>query len=275
MRNIGGQMSNETQILDALTSASGALCDDCLTAAIGWNNRQQAYNVGSRMASRGAVLLANGTCVGCGGRKIVNALPQETAGGEMDSQVAGTSEEQRVRIIAMLEEGRLDREEIASEVGVSPGVVSAIKAHITMGTYAGLGTSDAATDELIGASEVTFGLERDLHIALPSDIEQLEPGLRIIDEGRGRTTDAGQIEITASDADGATVVIELKAGIAAPEALTQLLAYMGAIGGEEQAAVRGILIAGDFHPRIVHAAKAIPNVQLRRYRFKFTFEAVE
>jgi RecB family endonuclease NucS len=60
-----------------------------------------------------------------------------------------------------------------------------------------------------------------------------------------------------------------------PEALTQLLAYMGAIGKEEQKPVRGILVAGDFHPRVVFAAQAVPNVQLRRYRFKFTFEAVE
>ncbi len=275
MRNIGGQMSNETQFTGALKAASGPLCDDCVTKAVEWNNRQQANSVGSKLAGKDAISRAKGICARCGVRKIVNALPRGTTGGEASPHVASASEAQRARIITLLGEGQLDREEIASEVGVSPGVVSAIKAHISMGTYGGLGTSDAATDELIGASEVAFGLERDLHIALPSDIERLEPGLRILDEGRGRTTDAGQIEITASDADGATVVIELKAGTAAPEALTQLLAYMGAIGGEEQAAVRGILIAGDFHPRIVHAAKAIPNVQLSRYRFRFTFEAVE
>ena len=70
------------------------------------------------------------------------------------------------------------------------------------------------------------------------------------------------------------VVIELKAGTAAPEALTQLLAYMGAIGQQAQQSVRGILIASDFHPRVVFAARAVPNVQLRQYRFKFTFESV-
>jgi RecB family endonuclease NucS len=67
----------------------------------------------------------------------------------------------------------------------------------------------------------------------------------------------------------------LKAGVAAPEALTQLLAYMGAVTTQQGQPVRGILVAGDFHPRIVFAARATGNVHLRRYRFRFTFESVE
>ncbi len=110
--------------------------------------------------------------------------------------------------------------------------------------------------------------------ALRSNIEQLEGGLQIIDEGKERTTDAGRIDITAQDAKGTTVIIELKAGTAVPEALTQLLAYMGVVGKQDQKPVRGILVAADFHPRIAFAAQAVPNVQLRRYRFKFAFEPV-
>jgi transposase-like protein len=189
--------------------------------------------------------------------------------------MASISEEQKTQIISLLQEGQLGREEIASRVGVSPGTVSAIKAHITMGTYRGAGASEAETEELIEASEATFGLERDLQLALRSNVQQLEPGLAIIDDGKERTTDAGRVDITARDKGGTTVVIELKAGTAAPEALTQLLAYMGVIGKQEQKPVRGILVAGDFHPRLVFAAQAVSNVQLRRYRFKFTFETVE
>jgi transposase-like protein len=189
--------------------------------------------------------------------------------------MASISEEQKTQIISLLQQGQLSREEIAFKVGVSPGTVSAIKAHITMGTYGGLAATESETDELIEASEATFGLERDLQRALRSNIQQLEPGLQIIDDGKERTTDAGRVDITAKDSDGTTVVIELKTGIAAPEALTQLLAYMGVIGKQDQTPVRGILIAGDFHPKILFAAQAIPNVHLRRYRFKFTFEAVE
>jgi len=189
--------------------------------------------------------------------------------------MASISEEQKDQIISLLQEGQLSREEIASKVGVSPGTVSAIKAHITMGTYGGLGASEAETDELIEASEATLGLERDLQCALRLNIQQLESGLQIIDDGKERTTDAGRIDITAKDASDTTVVIELKAGTASPEALTQLLAYMGVVSRQDQKPVRGILIAGDFHARIVFAAQAVPNVQLRRYRFKFTFETVE
>jgi len=182
------------------------------------------------------------------------------------------SEEQKTQIISLLQEEQLKREEIASRVGVSPGTVSAIKAHITMGRY---GPSEDETEELIEASEATFGLERDLQKALRSNIQQLEPGLAIIDNGKERMTEAGRIDITARDEGGTMVVIELKAGKAAPEALTQLLAYMGTIGKEEQKPVRGILVAGEFHDRLVFAAQAVPNVQLRRYRFNFAFETVE
>jgi len=127
----------------------------------------------------------------------------------------------------------------------------------------------------IDASEVTFGLERDLQLALRGNIDQLEPGLRIADGGKEQVTEAGRIDITAEDQTGAKVLIELKAGVAAPEALTQLLGYMGAVPKQEGQPVRGILVAGDFHPRVVFAVRATTNVQLRRYRFRFTFESVE
>jgi hypothetical protein len=53
------------------------------------------------------------------------------------------------------------------------------------------------------------------------------------------------------------------------------LAYMGAVKIQDCKPVRGILIAGDFHPRVVFVARAVPNVQLRRYHFKFIFESAE
>jgi Endonuclease NucS C-terminal domain len=138
-------------------------------------------------------------------------------------QMASISEEQKEQVKALLQAGQLDRDEIASKIGVSPGTVSAIKAHITMGTYGGSAVSKTETDELIEAAEATFGLERDLQLALRSNIQQLESGLQIIDDGKERITDAGRIDITARDTNNLTVVIELKAGTAAPEALTQLL----------------------------------------------------
>jgi RecB family endonuclease NucS len=124
------------------------------------------------------------------------------------------------------------------------------------------------------AQEITFGLERDLQAALRAHIEQLEPGLHIIDNGKERVTDAGRIDITAIDPMGNIVVIELKAGTAQPEAVAQVLAYMGAVGGRENAQVRGILVAGDFHKRVVLASRAIPTLRLKKYSFQFAFESI-
>lgn len=70
-------MSNETQFTDALSAASGPLCDDCLTTVIGWHNRQQANAVGTKLGYGGEVLRRRGTCAGCAGRKIVSELRRE------------------------------------------------------------------------------------------------------------------------------------------------------------------------------------------------------
>lgn len=125
----------------------------------------------------------------------------------------------------------------------------------------------------VEAAEATFGLERDLQLALRANIKQLESGLEIVDGGVERQTAAGRLDITAKDGSGAIVVIELKAGVAAPAALTRVLAHMGAVAQEEQEPVRGVLIAGGFHSKA--PSPHAPNVELRRCRFKFTFEAVE
>jgi RecB family endonuclease NucS len=71
------------------------------------------------------------------------------------------------------------------------------------------------------------------------------------------------------------VIIELKAGLATPEVIAQILAYMGAVAETDKVPVRGILVAGDFHKRIVWAARAIPNLELKKYSFQFTFEPLE
>ncbi len=151
---------------------------------------------------------------------------------------------------------------------MSRGSVIAIKANISMGRYEG----DLRTQEVLEeAADLKFCLECDLQESLRLNIQQLEHGLEITDGGRERITDTGRIDITARDATGATVIIELKAGVAAPQALTQLLAYIGAVGQEGGMAPRGLLIAQDFHPKVIFAAKATSNVKLLKYGFKFSF----
>ena len=118
-----------------------------------------------------------------------------------------------------------------------------------------------------------IGLERDLQAALRRAIEQLEPGMEIVDDGAERSVASGFIDITARDAQGAIVVIELKTGIARQGAVAQVLSYMGDIADEEPGqAVRGILVAGDFDKKARSAARVVPNLSLRSYRVSFEFK---
>lgn len=121
------------------------------------------------------------------------------------------------------------------------------------------------------AEEVTFALERDLQEALRRNITQLEAGLKIADGGKERNVEAGRIDITAEDSAGRSVVIELKAGIASPDVVAQVLAYMGSIAETDRRPVRGIIVAGDFHKKVILAARALPNLELKKYSFQFTF----
>ncbi len=122
------------------------------------------------------------------------------------------------------------------------------------------------------------GLERDLQAALRRAIEQLEPGLEIIDDGAERSVASGFIDITARDARGAIVVVELKTGIARQGAVAQVLSYMGDIAEEEpDETVRGLLVAGDFDKKARSAARMLPNhvLSLRSYRVRFEFKDVD
>lgn len=182
---------------------------------------------------------------------------------------------QRQTIAALLKDGH-GSQEIATQVGVTPGQVAAVRAHITMGTYGEVGTVGGVADtesELANAVDTAFGLERDLQMALRRNIEQLEPGLAITDGDKEQTVASGRIDITARDRDGAVVVIELKVGVADREAIGQLLAYMGDLT-DDGTRVRGVLIAREFAPRAVSAARAVPNLRLVQYGFRFTFVTV-
>ena len=90
--------------------------------------------------------------------------------------------------LAMIREG-LDSHEISSKTGLSVRAVAAIKSHDKMGTYR-LATEEA--EQVVEALETTFVLERDLQRALRSNIEQLEPGLKITDGGNEQSVPSGR-----------------------------------------------------------------------------------
>jgi hypothetical protein len=117
-----------------------------------------------------------------------------------------------------------------------------------------------------------IGLERDMQAALRLDIEQLESGLTIVDEGAELSVGSGFIDITARDRSGAWVVIELKAGPAGQRAIAQILSYMGDVAVEDEAGtVRGILVASDFDAKAKSAARVVPTLMLRKYSVRFAF----
>lgn len=128
-------------------------------------------------------------------------------------------------------------------------------------------------DEVIEALGTTFGLESDLQRALRSSIEQLETGLTITDGGKEKIVPSGKIDITAEDRSGNTVVIELKAGTAARDAIGQILSYIGDLSATG-IQCRGILVAADFSPAAISAAGAVRNMTLVKYGFKFSFGIV-
>ena len=137
------------------------------------------------------------------------------------------------------------------------------------------GGIDQSEDGFSEGAKLTFRVEHDLQLVLRANIEQLQPGLKVIDGGKERITEAGRIDITAMDVDGNTVVIELKRGTALPQAVDQILAYMDAIAKTDKKAVRGILIAADFHKKVIAAAHDIHNLELKKYSFQFSFEVAK
>jgi RecB family endonuclease NucS len=127
-------------------------------------------------------------------------------------------------------------------------------------------------EEAVDAIETTFGLERDLQESLLANIAQLEKGLHVASKGKEHSVPSGRIDILASDAQGRNVVIELKAGTADRDAVGQVLSYMGDLQtAEPKISIRGILVAADFTGRAIAAARPVPNLELRKYAFKFSF----
>ncbi len=141
-------------------------------------------------------------------------------------------------------------------------------ADMMAGTPATAGVAVVADDDL----GQRIGLERDLQAALRLEIAQLEPGMTVIDEGAERSVQSGFIDITARDAQGRVVVIELKTGTAGQRAVAQILSYMGDISDEEEGReIRGILVASDFDAKAKAAARMVPSLSLRRYGVRFSF----
>jgi hypothetical protein len=161
------------------------------------------------------------------------------------------------------------------------GVEGSVRYHLPHLAELGMIRTDTGLDismlnetDVQDSMETTFGLERDLQPALRDNISQLQDGLKVTDGGKERIVPSGKIDILATAPDHTHVVIELKAGTADRDAVGQVLSYMGDLQGEAEGKVRGILVAGHFTDRAISASRAVPNLELRKYGFKFSFESV-
>ena len=128
-------------------------------------------------------------------------------------------------------------------------------------------SSDSDTNK-----EFSLSLERDLQSYLSLRLDEIEPGLELVEGGIEFKTLAGDIDILAKDSKGHYVVIELKAGKAKDSAIGQILGYIGALSVKDtDENIRGILVASDFEPRLYYASKSLKKLRLIKYNLKFSF----
>lgn len=146
-----------------------------------------------------------------------------------------------------------------------------------------IGDISPESSELATVSEMpleptgqAFHLERDMQLAVRRQIENLETGLRIVDNNVERRVNTGEVDIVAKDANDIYVVVELKAGDCPRGALEQLMAYANDVRIEEGVElVRMFLIARSFSNRIIGAASFVPNLKLVTYDFFLKFSSLE
>lgn len=118
-------------------------------------------------------------------------------------------------------------------------------------------------------------LERDMQTALRGNVEALEHGLTVVDDGAERSVTSGFIDILCEDQNGAVVVVELKAGKTDSRVVAQILGYMGDLMDEDpETQIRGIIVAHSFDRRTLSAIKAVPNLCAYTYAVEFAFEQV-
>ena len=145
-----------------------------------------------------------------------------------------------------------------------------------LGAYIAYRQLDSVGDveeEVTGDEAVAsvFRYERELQEAVRKQLSALEPGLVVDDQGYEAIFETGRSDILARDANGAAVVIELKAGKCPKGAIEQVLGYADdwAASGEQK--VRAIVVAGEFSPRQIAAANRIPDLELKTYQLSLQF----
>jgi RecB family endonuclease NucS len=113
----------------------------------------------------------------------------------------------------------------------------------------------SAFDLTDGSDLALEGTEEDLRQRILEDPDLIEPGFAPL--ATERDTPAGAVDIYGEDADGRTVVVELKRRRVGPDAVGQLDRYIDALERSlhAEASVRGVLVA----PSVTDRARRLLN----------------
>ena len=107
--------------------------------------------------------------------------------------------------------------------------------------------------------------ERNLEDFMVHHIEEIEPGLRVVE--RQLSTPVGRLDLLCEDADGDCVVVELKRTQGTDAAVGQILRYMGWVKESRCAGrVRGIVVVAKKDQALLYAVSSVPNVQVKEFK---------
>jgi len=137
---------------------------------------------------------------------------------------------------------------------------------------------DDEDDVDAAAGSTEFLLERDLQNYLARNLDTIESGLRLYEDG-GLEFDAGgrRIDILALDRAGAFVVLELKVSKGYDRVVGQLLRYMNWVRtnlAESGQRVRGMIVCRTMSDDLQLACASIPDVELLEYKLSVTVSKV-
>ena len=136
---------------------------------------------------------------------------------------------------------------------------------------------DISEDDI---SEQAFAAEADLRDFLASNLEIIEPELRLYtkdnQEGIEYPVESGRIDILAIDKDNKFVIIELKLSRGRNKALGQLLYYMGWVDENlGNKPCRGLIIAREISHELRMAVRRVQGVQIFQYHLQVSLEEVK
>jgi len=116
--------------------------------------------------------------------------------------------------------------------------------------------------------ESNFTYERDLQDSLVRQINKIFPEYSLFKDGVEYYIDGKRIDVLLENkSKNELLVIELKAGLAKKEVLSQLLEYMGKLKKKfTEKTINGLIISGEIDESLKDACIPLQNIKIMRYR---------